>query len=359
MSHRPQRTEKDCLNCGAQVMGHYCQECGQENVVPKESFWAMILHFVYDITHFDGKFFATLKILLRRPGFLSLEYMKGRRQSYLNPIRMYIFTSAFFFLIFFSLRGGDDYSQIIDDGYRFTSAQRDSILNRIEQGEYRDTDPDAVLKVKRLLLDTAIAVKPIDVAPLDRGFVVMATVGRKYFTMAEYDSVQARLPLEQRDSWFQKLWNRRAIEVNLKYRNDPGMSWQKMGDILLHKLPILLFVSLPFFALLLKLLYYRRKEFYYADHGIFTIHHYIVSFILLLFVFVWDKLDDLSGWGIWDWMMTLTVLAIPVYLYKGMRRFYGQGRWKTVAKFLLLCISAFIVMTLLMTIFLLLSIFTL
>ena len=102
MSHIPERKEKDCLNCGTIVQGKYCHVCGQENVVPMETFWAMLTHFVYDITHFDGKFFSTLGILLRKPCFLSKEYMKGKRASYLNPVRMYIFTSAFFFLVFFA-----------------------------------------------------------------------------------------------------------------------------------------------------------------------------------------------------------------------------------------------------------------
>ncbi|WP_354667709.1 DUF3667 domain-containing protein, partial [Campylobacter jejuni] len=72
---------------------------------PKESFWHLTTHFIYDITHFDGKFFSTLKYLLFRPGFLSKEYLKGRRAGYLHPVKMYVFTSALFFLIFFSFYG--------------------------------------------------------------------------------------------------------------------------------------------------------------------------------------------------------------------------------------------------------------
>ncbi|MEO6723037.1 MAG: DUF3667 domain-containing protein, partial [Ferruginibacter sp.] len=102
MNHLKERSEKDCLNCNARLHGTYCHICGQENIEPKESFWHLVAHFFYDITHFDGKFFSTLKYLIWRPGFLPAEYARGRRASYLNPIRMYVFTSAFFFLIFFS-----------------------------------------------------------------------------------------------------------------------------------------------------------------------------------------------------------------------------------------------------------------
>ena len=91
-----------CLNCKTEIQGRFCHNCGQENLEPKESVGHLISHFFQDITHFDGKFFSTVKYLLIRPGFLSTEYMLGRRASYVNPVRMYIFTSAFFFLIFFT-----------------------------------------------------------------------------------------------------------------------------------------------------------------------------------------------------------------------------------------------------------------
>ena len=108
MTHLHQRKEKNCLNCGTHVIGHYCHNCGQENIEPKESVWHLVSHFFQDMTHFDGKFFTSLKDLIVKPGFLSNEYKIGRRVRYLNPIRMYLFTSAIFFLIFFSLYSVDE-----------------------------------------------------------------------------------------------------------------------------------------------------------------------------------------------------------------------------------------------------------
>src|SRR5687767_12691350 len=102
MSHAEGRKENNCLNCGATVYGRYCHVCGQENVIPHDSFLHMVKHFFYDITHFDSKFFDTAHHLIRKPGFLSKEYLAGRRAAYLDPIKMYVFTSAVFFIIFFS-----------------------------------------------------------------------------------------------------------------------------------------------------------------------------------------------------------------------------------------------------------------
>lgn len=357
MSHTPERKERDCLNCGTFVQGKYCHKCGQANVIPKETFWAMVTHFVYDITHFDGKFFETVNILLKKPGFLSQQYMKGKRASYLNPIRMYIFMSAFFFLVFFSINKTTRYTGDMNEP--LTTAQRDSILSEIKAGEYNRTDSAVLYRITALISDTTRPLRKLDLLPLSEDFVVMITFGQRYNSREQYDSIQAALPKSERDNWFQKLWNKRAIELNEKYRNDPFMSWREILDIVLHKLPYLLFVSLPFFALLLKVLYYRRKEFYFADHGIFTVHHYVVSFIMLLLVFLWNKLHGLTDWWFWNLLIIASVFAIPIYLYKAMRRFYGQSRWKTMLKFLLLNISAFILITLLFVAFFIFSVFNL
>ncbi|MBO9681745.1 MAG: DUF3667 domain-containing protein [Flavisolibacter sp.] len=101
MSHQRERKEKNCLNCRTTVIGRYCHICGQENVETRESFWSLAKHFLFDILHFDGKFWHTLKYLIIRPGFVARQYCEGKRNSYLHPIRMYLLHPLYFF--FYSL----------------------------------------------------------------------------------------------------------------------------------------------------------------------------------------------------------------------------------------------------------------
>ncbi|HZI53675.1 MAG TPA: DUF3667 domain-containing protein [Chitinophagaceae bacterium] len=360
MSHRPERKERDCLNCGTTVHGKYCHVCGQENVEPKETLFGMVKHFFYDITHFDGKFFTSLKDLLFYPGFLSAEYMKGRRMSYLNPVKMYVFTSAVFFLIFFSIRGSSNPAFKITSGDEpLGREERDSVLQRVKE-ELREAPANYGLTQQlRLLEDTSKQVSFLDLLPYEDDFGGIGTLGGNYKSRKEYDSIQGLLPAGEKDGWIAKLWNKKAIDLNERTKHDRGSTINKVVDLALHKLPYLLFVSLPFFALILKLLYIRRKEFYYTDHGIFSVHHYILSFILLLFVFLWSKLTEITGWGIWNFLIIITVVAWPVYLYLAMRRFYRQGRIKTFIKFLLLNISGLIILVVLLVLFFLFSIFQL
>lgn len=356
MSHRPERKEKDCLNCGTIVHGKYCHVCGQENTEPKESFWGMVTHFFNDITHFDGKFFTTLKILLLRPGFLSAEYVRGKRMSYLNPVRMYVFTSALFFLIFFSLNDPKDDFKLTDSNGAFSLAQRDSILNKLEPELSKLPGNFNLQKQIEILKDTSREVNSLDLLPYTED-QLFSTWGYKYKSRREYDSIQQSRPVDERDGWLKAKWNKRVIYLNEKYKKEKDSSFSKFSDVLLHQLPYLLFVSLPFFALILKLLYVRRGQFYYTDHGIFSIHLYIFSFILLLFIFLVDKLNDLSGWGIWDFLAVVIFLAWPVYLFVAMKRFYRQNGFKTFIKFILLNILGLILTTILAVIFFLLSIF--
>ncbi len=355
MSHLPQRTEKDCLNCGTQVQGRYCHVCGQENVVPKESFWSLTTHFVYDILHFDGKFFYTLKYLLLRPGFVARQYVDGKRTSFLHPIRMYLFTSAVFFLAFFSLVGEDILKGAADanDDFKVNNDERMTIADRWQKRlDSHLIDSGYVAKI-RLLRDTAKAIN-VDSMGLRDSVLSHVKFGNKSYTnLADYTADQDSLPAAKKDGWLK----RRFITKGLVATRNIGKGREGFNTYLeafLHKLPYFLFVSLPFFALLLKLLYVRRKNIYYSDHAVFTFYHYIFSFILLLVAISLSLVQELSHWRIVNYVIAGLGVWWAVYLLLEMKHFYGQGWGKTFAKFLLLNLLGFLLIIFLFVIFLLL-----
>jgi hypothetical protein len=337
VSHLPQRKEKNCLNCGTTVIGKYCHVCGQENTEPKESVWQLVSHFFSDITHFDGKFFTSLKDLIFKPGFLSKEYMVGRRAKYLNPVRMYVFTSFIFFLIFFSL-----------------FKVNENIVNIGINGKNIDTIDSTELKELSAQVNNG---QPLTKEELKKkldtsGITFMST---KYKSKKEYDSlVKAGT---KKSSWIERIIAYKGIELNEKYHNNTRLLFVNLLGKLLHSIPQMLFVLLPLFALLLKLLYIRHKEFYYTDHAIFTIHFYIFVFIEMLLIFGFKKLQSVIGVGWLSYINLGLVLTIFFYLYKAMRNFYKQSRWKIILKYFLLFFSFFITGILLTIIFVLISVF--
>jgi hypothetical protein len=356
VSHAPQRIEKDCLNCGTIVQGHYCQNCGQENIVPRETFWHMVTHFFYDITHFDSNFFTTLKDLLFKPGFLTKEYMLGRRKSYLHPVRMYVFTSAVFFLVFFSF-----YS--VHESDISVNINKDEFIDKLQDGK------EKVLEKMKSKEDSLAAIKFYNILENDTtekkkdtsktGGINLSFDKRieKFKTVAEYDSVQNTLTKSEKDGWFFRAIYRKTISLNEKYQGEQT----KLGVILLnkfmHSFPYMLFVSLPLYALFLKLLYVRNKKFYFADHAIFLVHLYIFTFILMLFFIGFSQLKEMGDWGWLGFIQGLLIIYGTWYAYKAMKNYYGQRKGKTFLKYLLLNLLCLFSLIILFGVFLFITFF--
>jgi len=346
VSHLLQRKEKNCLNCGTTVIGKYCHNCGQENVEPKETFWQLLSHFFSDFTHFDGKFFSTLIDLLFKPGYLPKEYMNGRRASYLNPIRMYLFTSFIFFLIFFSLFHLDEKQSYVVMDYHGKTA------DQIEKMSSKDFE-DFTKLVNNGKSMTREDFKHYMDSSKKEGSIQFS--GNNYKSKEEYDSLLKTGKVK--NNWFVKKLVNKQIEINEKYHNDQNKLLEAIINTLLHSFPQMLFISLPLVTLFLKLLYIRRKKFYYVSHAIFIIHFYIFVFIVMLINIGVSKLKNYTNLDWIGYINGLLALAIFYYLYKAMRNFYQQRRGKTILKYFIFLFSFLLLIVFLLGIFFFVSIF--
>ena len=252
---------------------------------PKETVWHLITHFFNDITHFDGKFFETVKLLLRKPGFLSAQYVAGRRASFLNPIRMYVFTSAIFFIIVFSLKS--PLNMNVQDRKRGLAelerakVKQDSILTHTPSKEDREDAERASIRYKMRIaavkhvygdstnrkfdddeLDLAIIEDMTD--SLQRGDVPQMVkdrlketikerqdnknnenmsffgVNRGYRTVEAYDSAEQRLPEDLRDGWFKRTMVHKVIHLQEEYRDDKKAFMEHLKENILHSFPKIL-----------------------------------------------------------------------------------------------------------------------
>src|SRR4051794_38930904 len=92
-----QTPEARCANCEAPVSGFYCAECGQRTGDLRPT----VRELISDVTRYflrvDGKFLRTLR-QLAKPGFLTQEYLRGRREAYEKPFRLFVVVNVLFFL---------------------------------------------------------------------------------------------------------------------------------------------------------------------------------------------------------------------------------------------------------------------
>ena len=87
-----------CLNCGAPLQGAFCGGCGQRVVPPDPTVRELAGDAWHELTGYDGRIMATIRGLAR-PGFLTREYIEGRRAHFLPPVRVYLIASVLYFVI--------------------------------------------------------------------------------------------------------------------------------------------------------------------------------------------------------------------------------------------------------------------
>lgn len=308
------RSDENCLNCGTTVADKFCPNCGQENLELHENFFHLVLHSVGHYFHFESKFFNSIVPLLTKPGYLTKEYFAGKRASHLNPISMYISISILFFFLF-TANSNSNKEDIMEE----STAKEENTVTKAEEAktivsnalpEKTGSNTYNLINNSRAATgnqnDTIIFTNPI-AAEAD-------TTDR--FTIAGYD-----VPVSS---------------LNAKYRDvmDDELSKQLFVNKLTSHLPKMMFILLPLFALILKLVNFRSKKLY-AEHLVYSIHVHSFLFLFgaILIVLKW-LLPFLSGWimfagfvvGIW-------------YIYRSMRNTYRGSRWLTVYKFFTLAFA--------------------
>src|SRR6266480_2697543 len=92
--HRP---FTHCENCGTQLRGHWCAQCGQPAIDYRRSFRYVIADLLDEFLNWDSKFFATIGLLIVRPWKLTNQFLAGHRVRYVHPLRLYLLASILFF----------------------------------------------------------------------------------------------------------------------------------------------------------------------------------------------------------------------------------------------------------------------
>ena len=88
-----------CHSCGTRYAGNFCPQCGQEAATGAPTAWALIYEFLTRNVFERGKLLRTLWRLVRHPGALTVDFLEGRRQYFIRPVRLYFSLSALLFLL--------------------------------------------------------------------------------------------------------------------------------------------------------------------------------------------------------------------------------------------------------------------
>jgi len=323
-----------CKNCSTEIDGKFCHFCGQRYHDHKESFGELVYEFASDFLHFDSRFFKTVFPLLFSPGKLTKSYNEGKQRSQFHPIRLYLFSSFVYFFLFFTFndvekntRNKGDLSDI--------KAKSDSVLN-IALDSLRKSKNVEVQQIDSIFSPSNGKNKVLAYNDSSTNFSFSITKGvdslmNKNVTPEKYLESQKLLPKKERAGFLERIITVKLLKLNLEDRDGRNEFFRKALATFLHNIPKMLFLLLPVFALLLKLLYIRRKEFFYVDHAILSLHFFSFIFLLLILSnYILNKIFGTTSFS------GFAALWISVYLYMAMKKLYGQGWMKTLVKYVAL-----------------------
>lgn len=90
----------NCPSCGKKFEGPFCYACGEKQSSPKDYTLKKYSAQAIDMfTHFDGKFFRTIKYLLFYPGKLTEENLSGRKVKLMKPVQLFVLISLVYFFL--------------------------------------------------------------------------------------------------------------------------------------------------------------------------------------------------------------------------------------------------------------------
>lgn len=352
-----------CGNCHKPVAGRFCTNCGQEDRTYLLSLGELVGEFFGELTNFDSRFFRSAKPLLFKPGLLTLEYMRGRRQNYFPPIRMYIIISLLFFFVTAILADSglknaqfdsDDVVTLDVDGDEDNQAARERAIRDLED------QLETAEGIKRQALQAALdglrsqktqAENPPVAADSETGTQATsedeaepakdsATAVGEDDESAEYEWTFPSIRMDDGKASASG-WGSREIDERMAHGTEAiKKNPRAFVKTMLDNIPSMMLIFLPLIALILKLLYIFSRR-YYVEHLMFSLHFHSAVFLLLLLWILFGELAE--AWTVLavlvPWLTAAVWIYIPVYLYKSMRRVYGQGHWMTSFKFILLFFS--------------------
>ncbi|MFC0167269.1 DUF3667 domain-containing protein [Pseudoduganella danionis] len=272
-----------CPNCDTVLTGQFCSHCGQEAILHHASVGEFLHEFVGHYVALEGKLWGTVMRLLFRPGVLTLEYMRGRRVRFVQPLRLYLTLSLLFFAL---LKFSGTFSPGMTEGNDAPQEHAAAATKTAEKAQD---------KIPQKAQETAADETRIDID------------GNEKLKSYLDGWPAARHQLDA----FDKLPSAEKIKV---FQNG-----------FYHYAPYAIFALMPVFALLLKVLYLGSGR-RFGDHLLFALHtNAFAYFIFILMLLV--------PWGFVQFVLWCWLLG---YLPWAMRRVYNSGRGTTFLRWLLL-----------------------
>ncbi|MEY2496848.1 MAG: hypothetical protein QOD12_404 [Verrucomicrobiota bacterium] len=348
-----------CENCGAELHGHYCSKCGQAAVDYHRSFRHVIVDVLDSFLNWDSKFVRSIGLLLWRPGWLTNQFLEGRRVRFVHPLRLYLLVSIVFFLC----------ARLIPVSEHQTMRPEDLPPEARARYEQKMAKLRAKKNVRSFLnfnhnsvAPTAPSASPTpaESVPLNRENEpnVPEPTATASESQVAIDEIAKELeaetkkeagphvqfgPDKNRPKTPFEVWLEKRIKDQI---GENGSKAKLFVETLRSNLSTMMLFCVPVFAFILKILYLRQKRFY-IEHLVYSLN--IHAFFYLAAILVVLISIGLHRWipGTAQVLLTLLLsLLVLVQIFLSIRRVYRQGWFMTTFKFAFGGIIYFVVLAL-------------
>lgn len=322
-----------CLNCGAPISedASYCSNCGQEKRSKRATVGELLSDAFSSITNWDNSFWQTIKAICI-PGKITQEYFRGKRKNYIPPVRLFLVSAVFFFAALNS-NFGDIFTISVSDSKDLKTLLEEVVYHNLYQLKL-----DSITKEIKTVYPAEEAQLAIDSTTSAFNALVYSD------SMSLNDVVATDLNLENADgdkinftvadlrkdpdvfiaeNKIEGFWGQTIVRQGMRFAKNPD----SLVQFMVGQFTWMCLIMMPFIALTLKILYWRRKR-YFVEHLVFTFHLQSFSFLLLtLGLLLMPENTD----AIINWSIGLAIIGF-IYSFIAFYRFYTQGVIKTFFK---------------------------
>ncbi|MEP6822612.1 MAG: DUF3667 domain-containing protein [Chthoniobacterales bacterium] len=382
-SSKPERVLTHCENCEAPLTGPYCSKCGQHAIDYRRSFMQVMIDAADSFFDWDTKFVRSIGVLLIKPWQLTNDFNSGKRARFVHPLRLYLLASITFFLVAkllsFQTSGALEFrpeDRAALDATLMKLAGPNSPLSADERAQVqtalgRLNSPEASLTREEQKIIRAAVKKPPGVSvaglnderertrealrrvpnatPTPKPSVAADFIGPRLPALSpgEGDATPTESAPAQKNAFvtfdgdegsgidkpntpFEK-WMEERIKTKI---GKDGSKGQLFLETLRSNVPTMMLFCIPIFAVILKVLYVRKKR-HYIEHLVYALHvhsfvYLAVVLIVLLAMGANRTVPALSGW-----LIGLLVSTTCVLVFFSIRRVYKQGWIMSIVKFLI------------------------
>lgn len=317
--------EKACTCCGEPMWpaDRFCADCGQKAFDGPPGFWQMIGEFFETVFSLDNRLFRTLQNLVF-PGRLTNRFLAGKQRPYFQPLRLF-FVSSVLMVGAFTIVATDAIGDSLDEEMERKRSHAYHDLYADKLAKYDDSLRTSFpTKEARLILDSlenlfgknkadSLNIGYLDFYS-DREPEVSLNLSQEDAMLMTPDRLVEKYEIE---GWFNQYQVKQIVRLQRLGVNSVASMMGRLvwGFIFL----------VPIVALLLKLVYIRRKRLY-VEHFIFSLHVHSFFFLLMFL----SAIELYFSGTVYVLLGSLLISAF--YYIKSLKNVYQQGWWKTIIK---------------------------